>query len=134
VISVNESLMPAWLIAIVDDDHGVNAALGNLLRSVGYAPLAFSSAEAFLACGLADAIDCAIFDVRLTGMSGLELQEHLVSAGIRLPVIFATGCVDAAVEARAMAGGAVAFLRKPVDVDELLDHIARVLASRGAVP
>jgi FixJ family two-component response regulator len=127
-------MAPAWLIAVVDDDRAVNAALVNLLRSVGYAPLAFGSAEAFLASGLVDTVDCAIFDVRLSGMSGLELQERLRAAGIGLPVIFATGCTDADVEARAMAGGAVAFLRKPVDVDELLGHLARVLAGHGSPP
>lgn len=125
---------PVWLIAVVDDDRAVNAALGNLLRSVGYAPAAFGSAEVFLKSGLADTVDCAVFDVRLTGISGLELQERLRAAGIGLPVIFATACADADAEARAMAGGAVAFLRKPVDVDELLGHIARILAARGAAP
>jgi FixJ family two-component response regulator len=131
---VPSSAEPLWPIAVVDDDRAVNAALGNLLRSVGYAPLAFGSAEAFLASGQAETVECAIFDVRLTGISGLELQERLRAAGIGLPVIFATACADADVEERAMAGGAVAFLRKPVDVDELLGHIARILAARGAAP
>lgn len=113
------------LIAVVDDDDAVRQALNNLLKSVGHATLLCASAEEFLACGRLADIACAVLDVKLKGMGGIELQERLRSAGLALPVIFITGHGDAAMQQRAMAGGALAFLRKPLDVDTLLVHIQR---------
>lgn len=123
-----------WPIAIVDDDGAVRQALNNLLRSVGYSTLEFDSAEAFLASGQLDGFGCAVLDIKLKGMSGIELQERLLALRVTVPTIVVTGHGDAAMRQRALRAGALAFLRKPIDVDALLGHIQQALAGRGARP
>lgn len=112
---------PKPLIAIVDDDESVCRALKRLVRSLGMEANAFTSGREFI-----DLIettqsfqpDCVVLDVQMPGMSGLEVQERLANSGNRLPVIFITAHDDAGVRDRALAAGAVAFLRKPFN-DEL---------------
>ena len=118
--------MPPPLISIVDDDESMRASLDNLVRSVGLRAQAFSSAEAFLASpGIETA--CLILDVRMPGMSGLDLQRQLAASLVRVPIIFVTSHIDEHVRTRALEAGAVAFLYKPFREDDLLDAIDCVL-------
>jgi FixJ family two-component response regulator len=116
------------LISIVDDDASLRASLDNLLRSAGYRARAFASAEAFLSAnmGLADTA-CLVLDVRMPGMSGLDLQGQLRASGEGLPIVFVTSHVDDDVRARALHAGAVAFLYKPFREEDLLDAIQRAV-------
>ena len=113
------------LISIVDDDRGVREALIGLMRSAGFSTLAFSSAEEFLSLAQRDAIACLILDVRLPGISGLELQSQLAAtvSNHRLPVIFITARDDEATRQMALNGGALGFLTKPVRREALLSAI-----------
>jgi FixJ family two-component response regulator len=111
------------LIIVVDDDHHVRASLENLLASAGYETRAFPSAEALLDSTPLAAGDCAILDVRMKGMSGLDLQLSLKTRGWTTPIIFLTAHCDDDTRGRAMRGGAFAFLCKPFDEDELLGFI-----------
>jgi FixJ family two-component response regulator len=114
------------LIAIVDDDERMRASLENLMCSVGFRARAFPSAQSFLASpDLGTA--CLILDVRMPGMSGIELQEQLGSSPARVPIIFVTSHVDEDVRARALDAGAVAFLYKPFHDDELLEAVDSAL-------
>ncbi len=115
------------LIRIVDDDAGLRAALRFLLRGEGYAVEEYESAEAFLASDDGKTPGCVLLDVKMSGMSGLALQDWLRRTGIALPIIFlsAHGSIDMAVDA--MTKGAVSFLPKPVSTDRLLQAIERSL-------
>lgn len=119
------------LIAVIDDDHSVRAALSNLLRSAGYDTCSFDSAEAFLAGDCLRAANCAIMDIQLSAMSGIELKEHLAGLQINLPVVFISGNGSRAERERAVQLGAVAFLCKPIDADTLLTYIRRVTDMPG---
>src|SRR5215470_8349794 len=119
--------MVAPLISIVDDDESMRASLDNLLRSLGFRARTFPSAEAFLAGGPEPDTACLILDVRMPGMSGLELQQQLVASRARVPIIFVTSHVDDAVRSRALGAGAAAFLYKPFREEELLQAIDGVL-------
>ena len=115
------------LISIVDDDASVGEALESLLRSAGFDVESFGSARQFLASNrLADA-DCLILDVRMPGMSGLELQRELVAAGSRIAIIFITAHGGEAARAQALGAGAVSFLHKPFTEDALLDAVRAAL-------
>lgn len=109
-------------LAVVDDDASVREALRALLRSAGFAVEAFASAEDFLRLGDTSSFDCLILDVRMPGMSGLELEEHLDASGSRIPVLFMSAHADASLRARA-GGGAVQLLQKPFSEDALLEAI-----------
>jgi len=111
------------VVFIVDDDASMRGALENLIGSVGLEVRAFSSPQEFLADQRPDAPGCLVLDVRLPGKSGLAFQEHLVKAGIALPVIFITGHGDIPMSVRAMKAGAMEFLTKPVDDQVLLDAV-----------
>jgi FixJ family two-component response regulator len=118
--------VPPPLISIVDDDESMRASLDNLVRSVGLRAQAFSSAESFLASpGVETA--CLILDVRMQGMSGLDLQRQLAASAVRVPIIFVTSHIDEHVRTRALEAGAVAFLYKPFREEDLLDAIDGVL-------
>jgi FixJ family two-component response regulator len=117
----------APLISIVDDDESMRASLDNLLRSVGFRAQAFPSAESFLEAGPALEAACLIHDVRMPGMSGLDLQQQLVAARAAVPIIFVTSHLDEDVRARALRAGAVAFLYKPFREEELLEAIDGVI-------
>jgi FixJ family two-component response regulator len=114
------------LIAIVDDDERMRASLENLIRSVGFRARTFPSAQSFLASPDLDTA-CLILDVRMPGMSGVELQEQLASSPARVPIIFVTSHVDENVRARALDAGAVAFLYKPFRDDDLLEAVDSAL-------
>jgi FixJ family two-component response regulator len=118
-------------LAVVDDDASVREALRALLRSAGFAVETFASAEDFLRLGESSGFDCLVLDVRMPGMSGLELQEHLAASGSRIPVLFMSAHADASLPARA-GGGAVRLIQKPFSDDELLEAIDASLR-RGAV-
>ena len=113
------------LISIVDDDPLVREGLISLVRSAGFATQAFASAEEFLSLADRDNIACLILDVRLPGMSGLELQSQLTSAvsNHRIPVVFMTARDDEGTRQRALKGGAVDFLCKPVRREALLSAV-----------
>jgi FixJ family two-component response regulator len=115
------------LIAIVDDDDSLRKSLDNLLRSVGFRTQGFSSAEAFLSATQARDTACLILDVRMPGMSGLELQRQLGAASRRIPIIFITAHADDDARAQALAAGAVDFLYKPFREEELLNAIDAAL-------
>lgn len=117
------------VISIVDDDESVRQSLTSLLRSVGFRVRAFASAEEFLKSGQPDATGCLLLDVRMPGMSGLELQRHLAAADVRVPIVFLTAQGDREVRARALRAGAVAFLVKPFSEKALLDAIQAALRS-----
>ena len=120
-------------IAIVDDDQSVREAITSLLRSVGLVVDLFASAEEFLKSVSLKDTKCLILDVRLTGMSGLELQERLVSAHHEIPIIFITAhAFDTEARTRAMQAGAVGFLHKPFSDEALLKGVCGVLQSPGA--
>jgi FixJ family two-component response regulator len=98
------------LVFIVDDDLRLRDALSSLLRSVGHRVEVFSSASDLLESKLPDIVSCIVLDVRMPGLSGLDLQNRLADAGIRIPVIFMTGYGDIPMSVRAMKAGATDFL------------------------
>ena len=117
------------LIAIVDDDESVCRAMKRLVRSLGMDANAFTSGQEFI--DLIETMpsfqpDCVVLDVQMPGVNGLEVQERLASSGNRLPVIFITAHDDAGVRDRALAAGAVAFLRKPFNDESFITtlHLA----------
>ena len=109
------------VIAIVDDDRSIREALDDLVLSCGYESRLFSSAEDFLARGDLVAIDCMLVDVKMPGLSGIQMQDVLNSRGDQKPpMIFMTSYCDERTRAAAMDGGAFAFLGKPVDFNQLI--------------
>jgi FixJ family two-component response regulator len=120
--------MAAFLITVVDDDASVRESISSLLRSVGHAVNEFGSAEEFVASAALDETDCLITDVRMPGMSGLELQRRLALSHPRLPVILMTAhAADEEVRLRALKDGAVEYLFKPLDEETLLRAVETVL-------
>ena len=115
------------LIAVVDDDLSVREALENLISSVGYGVELFTSAEAFLDSDAPANTDCAVFDLRLPGMSGVELQRRLAAEGQSIPCIIITAQSDDQVQSEAVAAGAIAFLKKPFNEEVLLAAIDSAL-------
>src|SRR5260370_20847750 len=111
------------LVAIVDDDHSMRGALQGLLKAVGVPSQAFASAEEFLNSGQQHQIACLITDIRMPGISGLELQARLNAQHCRIPTIFITARGDAQMRMRALRAGAVEFLAKPFDHDALLETL-----------
>lgn len=116
-------------VFVVDDDGSVREALSSLIRSVGLNVATFSSAREFLRQKLPDVPSCLVLDVRLPGLSGLDLQRELTEASIHIPIIFITGHGDIPMSVRAMKDGAVEFLTKPFRDQELLDAIQQALAN-----
>jgi len=112
------------LVAIVDDDESIRVTTKDLLESAGLNAAAFASAEDFLASGLLPGVSCAIADMRMPGMSGLALHEHLLASGHPVPTILITAYPDEPVRARALKAGVVAYLTKPFTDDELLGCIS----------
>ena len=117
------------LVAIVDDDDSVRGTLQELLRSAGFYSQAFESAEAFLGSGHQRETACLITDIRMPGMSGLELQATLNAERCKIPTIFITAHGDEEMRLQAMRAGAVEFLPKPFD-DELLVESVRAALER----
>jgi FixJ family two-component response regulator len=117
------------LVAIVDDDDSVRSALHGMLKAVGLPALAFASAEEFLKSGRQHQIACLIADIRMPGISGLELQAKLNAEHCRIPTIFITAHGDAAMRMQALRAGAVEFLAKPFDDEALLETVRTALES-----
>ncbi len=119
------------LVCVIDDDASLLRALRRLLRAGGFDVEVFSSAEAFLESGHRERVDCLVLDVRLEGMSGLELQERLVAAGSEIPVVFMTAAHDdLSTRERAHRAGAIDYLRKPFDDESLIGAINRAIRRR----
>jgi len=108
------------MIAIVDDDDVVREAMKSLMRSLGYNASTFGSAEEFLNSEQISRTSCPITDLHMPGLSGLDLQNRLIATGHRFPIIFITGYPDENVRVRAMKAGAIGFLSKPFNNDDLL--------------
>jgi FixJ family two-component response regulator len=117
------------LIAVVDDDAAIREAVQSLLRSMGFRAEAFASAQDFLQSGRLPDTACLIVDVRMPRMSGLALQQQLTTAQCPIPIIFITAHGDAETRARALRGGAVAFLDKPFSDEALLQAVEAALPS-----
>jgi RNA polymerase sigma factor (sigma-70 family) len=115
------------VVYVVDDDHSVRQAVCMLLRSVGYRPVPCATAAELLDKLQPDAGGCIILDVRMPGMSGLQLQEHMNQRQLDLPVIFITGHGDVDMAVMAMKAGAFDFLQKPFKDQALLDSLERAL-------
>ena len=119
-------------VFVVDDEWVVLKVLSLLIESAGLDVQTFPSAEAFLVHDLPDRPSCLVLDIRMPGMSGLDLQEEPNRAGQRIPIIFITGHGDAGTRDRALKAGAVDFLQKPFQDQELLDAIHGALeAAKG---
>src|SRR6267378_70777 len=119
------------VVAVVDDDESVRMALASLLRSVGFAVLLFPSAEDLLHRENLQSIGCMILDWRMPGIDGLQLQKQLAAGGWRIPIVFLTAHCSEEGRAQALTAGAIAFLRKPVDADVLLDAVKSGLSNRS---
>jgi two-component system, LuxR family, response regulator FixJ len=130
--------MPDALVFVVDDEPAIRDSLAMLLRSVGLATRTFDGAQAFLDAFQPVPNACLLADVRMPGMSGLELQETLRSRGLKVPVIVLTGHGDIAMAVRAMKAGAADFIEKPYNDQVLIDAVHRALAAsrapQGAAP
>jgi FixJ family two-component response regulator len=116
---------------VVDDDESVRESLDGLLRSVGFAVKVFASAEEFLNSDHLGDIDCLLLDVRMPGMSGIELHRHLMASHHEIPVIFITAHgSEEGVRAQALRDGAVDYLIKPLSEDTVLNAVQRALSSK----
>ena len=111
------------IVFIIDDDISVRDGISDLLRSVGLDAHTYGSTQEFVSSKRPDASGCIILDVRLPGRSGLDFQQTLRELGIRLPVIFITGHGDIPISVRAMKSGAIEFLTKPINEQQLLDAV-----------
>ena len=114
-------------VAIIDDDASVRATTDSLVRSLGYTVYTFASAEEFLRSNRLDDLSCVIADVQMPGMSGVELQAHLITQGNHVPFIFITAFPDERVRAQALKAGAICYLTKPFDEDSLIQGLQAVL-------
>jgi FixJ family two-component response regulator len=117
------------LVAILDDDDSMRSALQGLLEAVGLPAQAFASAEEFLKSGQQYKTACLIADIRMPGMSGLELQAQLNAEHCRIPTIFITAHGDTKMRLQALRAGAVEFLSKPFDDEVLLESVRAALES-----
>ena len=117
-------------MSVVDDDESVRESLPDLLRQLGFAAEAFSSAEAFLASEVVNETSCLILDVAMPGMSGPDLQLELIRRRQEMPIVFITGNGDSAIRPRLLAQGAVECLFKPFSETALLDALNAALRTR----
>ena len=115
------------MVFVIDDDESIREALHSLIRSVGLRVATFASAHEFLQSERPDVPACLILDVRMPGLSGLDLQRDLTEGNIHIPIIFITGHGDIPMSVRAMKAGAVEFLTKPFRDQDLLDAIQQAL-------
>ena len=115
------------VVAIVDDDQSIQRALKDLMESAGLLALCFGSAEEFLESNQFNEIACLAADIRMPGMSGLDLQAKLKAQGCRIPIIFITAHGDDQMKMQAMEAGAVDFLSKPFDDEVLLERLRAAL-------
>lgn len=116
------------LVFVVDDDEAVRNSVGMLLRAEGIKTEIFSSAEQFLESYDSKRPGCLLLDVRMPGMSGLELQQRLSLHALRIPIIFMTGHGDITMAVHAMKGGAIDFVEKPFDYEKLLNSVRECIS------
>ena len=119
----------ASLVSIVEDDRFFRESMGRLMRSLGFAVEAFSSAGDFLASPRLVETACLIADVRMPAMSGVELHRHLIKIGYAIPTILVTAYPNDIDQARALNDGVVCYLRKPIDENHLLRYLRSALHS-----
>jgi len=122
-----------YSVAVVDDDNSVRKAISRLLRSAGFEARPFGSGVEFLESLSQDIPDCAIVDVHMPNMNGLEVQDRITASGFHVPVIFITAHDVPGVRERAITAGAVAYLTKPLAEEILLDSITVAVHQRGDV-
>src|SRR5271157_5113722 len=115
------------IIAIVDDDPSVREGLSSLIRSAGLRVETFASAQEFLDRPVAEAPSCLVLDLQLPGLSGLDLQKKMAEAGLEIPIVFLTGHGNIPASVQAMKAGAVEFLTKPFDEQDLLRAIQEAI-------
>jgi FixJ family two-component response regulator len=120
---VDASSRQAPLICVIDDDEDVRGALDSLLRAAGFRARTFAAPAEFLACDESDDASCLILDIRLGDANGLEFQQELIESEVPVPVILITGYGDIPMTVRAIKAGAVSFLPKPFDENELLSAV-----------
>jgi len=121
-------------VFVVDDDLSVRRGLERLLRAAGYRVESYASAEQFVDRGNLDGPGCLVLDIRMPGYGGLDLQEILADRGSLLPIVFITGYGDVPTVVRAMKGGAVDFLLKPFNDEELLAAVHQALTGKRRPP
>ena len=124
---------PKSIVFVVDDDESVSASLKLLIESIGYDVVTFKSAEDFLDSRFRENPCCLVLDICLPGMSGFQLQEHLVMSQNRIPVIFITGHDRNRMEDEAARLGAIAYLRKPFDEQALLGAIGSLTGKQVVI-
>ena len=115
------------IIAVVDDDPSVREGLSSLIRSAGLRVETFASAQEFLSRSGAETFSCLVLDLQMPGLSGLDLQKHMAEAEIQIPIVFLTGHGDIPASVRAMKAGAVEFLTKPFDEQDLLQAVQEAI-------
>src|SRR6266850_1522677 len=115
------------VISVVDDYESLRRSVGNFLRSVGFRVETFASAEDFLRSARRERTGCLVLDVRMTGMSGLDLLRHLAAGNVRVPAVVLTAHGDEDIRQRCLRAGAVAFLDKPFHAEALLDAVQRAM-------
>jgi FixJ family two-component response regulator len=129
--SLSISIDDKQTIFIVDDDLAIRRAMSLLMRSVGLEPECFATADDFLERFDNYNAGCLVLDIRMPGLSGLELQERLLELGVAMPIIFITGHADVPMAVQAMQKGAFAFIQKPFRDQELLEHISEAMVAGG---
>ena len=122
------------VISIIDDDASIRGALQRFLRALGYLAHAFASAEDFLRSPQVADNSCLIMDVKMPGMTGLELQRQLQIQGCQVPIIFITSVDDENIRTQALNAGAVCFLTKPFEIRTLIKHLEEALKRRPIAP
>ena len=125
---MGNSTTEAFVISIVDDDASFRRATASLVRSLGHAVEAFSSAEEFLNSDRLHDTACLISDVQMPGMSGIELQSQLLAQGVRMPVIFITAYPESEAREQALAAGALGVLNKPFNEEKLIACLDQALS------
>jgi FixJ family two-component response regulator len=118
------------VVCIIDDDESLRRSVRNLLTSSGFRVATFASADAFLQSGQRENTGCLVLDLRLDGMSGIDLLRHLGATGSRIPVVILTAHGDDEARQQSLQEGAVAFFRKPFRADALLDAVRTALDPR----
>jgi FixJ family two-component response regulator len=115
------------VVFVIDDDDLVRAAIQDLLKSAGLQAVTFGTTEQFVTSKRSDGPSCLVLDVKLPGVSGLDFQQQLADSGVRIPIIFITGYGDIPMSVKAMKSGAVEFLTKPFEDEDLLNAIHQAL-------
>src|SRR5882724_3714999 len=121
-------------VYVVDDDASVREAVGSLIRSAGLRVQTFGSAQEFLAAPRAEVPSCLVLDLHLPGLSGLDLQQELANADVQIPIVFLSGHGDIPTSVRAIKAGALEFLTKPFNDEDLLDAIQQGIARNQRAP